>query len=405
MAESAVYSGATVPTTRPSTIVHLSAVASTTTVTTSSATKPQPWFLDKDPHFVPAWARSHVKYAQNLLESSDEPIEYDHDEEDYRDNCFFFPEDCVYHPPSSQPEGPLLLRDWASNPDGTEIDSDQESSINGMGPTMLSNIKMLDTSVLADLLDDNLSPPEITSIFMFSTNGAIFAHASSLPQRQVRSLCATYGAAYKSYAVSHSSGNLTGVNPANHPSSFVTTPSVPLGNVGSIIFELEDHVAVVTKIAHRVLLAVVGPTRIKRSDTVSSSNGNHRRAVLTSSASSDIERTLRPVDSFPASGEHLTRTAHEQAGKLASSAPAPSGSLSISPLASQVAVDNKGADDDADESLRAQWEIDRTNDLDRLAGLNLSSPPTILLALESKSAALGRFLSNKLADLESPDDF
>jgi hypothetical protein len=60
---------------------------------------------------------------------------------------------------------------------------------------------------------------------------------------------------------------------------------------------------------------------------------------------------------------------------------------------------------DADETLRAQWEIDRKSDLDRLASLNLSSSPTILLALESKSAALGRFLGNKLADLENPEDF
>ncbi|KMU83687.1 hypothetical protein CIHG_01469 [Coccidioides immitis H538.4] len=405
MAES-ICSGAAVPVTRPSNQTHHSSPASTTSATAPTAsTTPQPWFLCQDPHFLPAWARSHVKYAQNLLECDDEPIEYDHDELDYRDNCFFFPEDCVYRPPPSQPENPLLLRDWVSNPDGTETDSDHEDNTDDMGSAMLSNIKMLDTSALTDLLEDNLSPPEITSIFIFATNGAVFAHASSLTQRRVRSLCATYGAAYKSYAVSHSNGNLTGINPANHPSSFVTTPSVPLGDVGSIIFELEDYVAVVTKIADKVLLAVVGPTRIDRNTTSSSSNSSSRRAALMSSASSDIERTLRPVDSFPTVHDHLTSSSQEQAGKLASSAPAPGGSLSITQLCSRAGDSSKTTNEDADKSLRAQWEIDRTSDLKRLASLNLSSPPTILLALESKSAALGRFLRNKLADLESPEDF
>ncbi|EEP76325.1 predicted protein [Uncinocarpus reesii 1704] len=274
-----------------------------------------------------------------------------------------------------------------------------------MGPAMLSDIKMLDTLALTDLLEDNLSPPEITSIFIFATNGAIFAHASTLSQRQIRGLCATYGAAYKAYAVSHSQGNLTAVNPANHPSSFVTTSSIPLGDVGSIIFEQEGHVAVVTKIADKVLLAVVGPTRIDRNAVSSPSNTSSRRPVLTSSAASDIERTLRPVDSFPTAHDHLSGSAYEQAGKLASSAPAPGGSLSITQLSARIAASNKAANEDADKSLRAQWEIDRTSDLERLASLNLNSPSTILLALESKSAALGRFLSNKLADLETPEDF
>lgn len=246
---------------------------------------------------------------------------------------------------------------------------------------------------------------------MFATNGAVFAHASPLSQREIRSLCATYGAAYKSYAVSHPTGSLTGVNPASHPSSFVTAPSIPLGDVGSIIFELEEHVAVVTKIADKVLLAVVGPTKMSLGAMSSPKHGSIRRPKLTSSAASDIERTLRPVDSFPTTNEHLSGAAYDQAGKLASSAPAPGGSLSIAHLASRMADvsrtadENGNADANADESLRAQWEIDRSSDLKRLASLNLNSPPTILLALESKSAALGRFLGNKLADLQTPDDF
>lgn len=118
--------------------------------------------------FVPVWARSHVKYARNLLELSDEPIEYD-DDEDYNDNCFFFPEDCVYNPPP----------DLASNPDASaadetdsdsdslllqdDLDGDDDDTDDAMAPA-LPEIKMLDTTALSDLLSDNLSPPEITSI-------------------------------------------------------------------------------------------------------------------------------------------------------------------------------------------------------------------------------------------------
>jgi hypothetical protein len=35
-----------------------------------------------------------------------------------------------------------------------------------------------------------------------------------------------------------SSGNLTGVNPASHPSSYVTAKSMSLGDVGSICAEV-----------------------------------------------------------------------------------------------------------------------------------------------------------------------
>lgn len=161
MAESTIYSETTV--TPPSSQAHIFSASPTPAASSAPAVNPQPWYLDQDPHFLPAWARSHVKYAQNLLESSNDPIEYDHDEEDYRDNCFFFPEDCVYRPSATQADGPTL-RDWASNPDGTETDSDQESNIDEMSSSMLASIRMLDTLALTDLLEDNLSPPEITSI-------------------------------------------------------------------------------------------------------------------------------------------------------------------------------------------------------------------------------------------------
>ncbi|CAG8947069.1 unnamed protein product [Penicillium salamii] len=284
-----------------------------------------------EPAFLPYWARYETKCAQNLLDYSPEPIEYDHEDEDYRDNCFFFPEDCSWTPPHEYRQ-PCLTEDQHQIP--TSIQS----------PTMipgLPDIKMLDAEALSDLLEDNLSPPEITTIIVFATNGAVFAHGSTLSSRQLRNLSATYGAAYTCYAKSASTGNLTGVNPASHPSSYVTAKSMSLGDVGSIVFELNDSVAVVTRIADKVLVAAVGPSKATESPD------------------------------FP--GTDAPTTPDERT-------PAPSPGLDGN-------------------------EIDRTADLARLASLNLSASPAVLLALESKCAALARFLGQKLNDLESPEDF
>lgn len=117
-----------------------------------------------DTPFLPYWARCRTQYAENLLDSSDEPIEYDHDDEDYRDNCFFFPEDCSWTPPNDwavethfQPFKAILdtpvLAHTPSTPDAT----------GNMIPG-LPDIKMLDSEALGELLEDNLSPPEITTI-------------------------------------------------------------------------------------------------------------------------------------------------------------------------------------------------------------------------------------------------
>jgi hypothetical protein len=105
-----------------------------------------------EPPFVPYWARSGVQYARNLLECSNEPIEYYDDDEDYQDNFFFFPEDCVYPPRKGS----------GSSLDVTESENEQDSA-DEMMPE-LPDIKMLDTAALRDLLEDNLSSPEITSI-------------------------------------------------------------------------------------------------------------------------------------------------------------------------------------------------------------------------------------------------
>ncbi|KAH8704983.1 hypothetical protein BGW36DRAFT_286387 [Talaromyces proteolyticus] len=316
--------------------------------------------------FIPYWARSTVQYAQSLLEYSPEPIEYIFDEDSW-DNCFFFPEDCTRAPPA------YLATAYETDTDAHTISvSDVDSCSEDMTPA-LPDIRMLDSEALGDLLEDNLSPPEITSILIFATNGAIFAYASDLPIRRLRSLSATYGAAYTSFAKTSASGNLTGVNPASHPSSFVTAPSLSLGDVGSIVFEQDNRVAIVTKIGDKVALAVVGPSKLEDPETVDN---------VASSIASGTEDPTEAVEPTEAA----------EAGPTESSAASKQ----------SRAVESEG---DTDKLLAAQYEIDRSNDLARLAGLNLNASPEILLALESKSAALGRFLGQKLKDLHSPEDF
>lgn len=223
---------------------------------------------------------------------------------------------------------------------------------------------------------------------VFATNGAIFAYASSLSSRQLRNLSATYGAAYTCYAKNASSGNLTGVNPASHPSSYVTAQSVSLGDVGSIVFELDDSVAVVTRIADKVLLAAVGPSK---SDT---------------DEAGSVAGTQVHQNGFAKPGPEVTSATESNAhrpttnGTYTSQAPATTTSTPTS-----ISRNESEADVQADAELETQYEMDRSSNLARLASLNLSASPSTLLALESKAAALGRFLSQKLADLESPEDF
>ncbi|KAL4811384.1 hypothetical protein BDV18DRAFT_129227 [Aspergillus unguis] len=354
-----------------------------------------------DPH-RPYWACSQVKYAQDLLEYSTDPIEYDHDDKDAWDNAFFFPEDCCWSPP----------KDWDLDDDNSSIEDIAVGECYELDTTDtmipgLPDIKMLDAEALSDLLEDNLSPPEITSMFVFATNGAIFAYASPLPSRQLRNLSATYGAAYTCYAKTASSGNLTGVNPASHPSSYVTAQSVSLGDVGSIVFELDDSVAVVTKIADKVLLAAVGPAKV--ADTaVENAPAGLDLGTAESGTPPAAEPSQVSADGTPSSTTQLQQ--------------APNGTPQASPSTNTNTNDASGPTSKpkhkkgptsapanttymSEAHLQSQYEVDRSRDLERLASLNLSTPPSILLALEAKSAALGRFLAQKLEDLESPDDF
>ncbi|KAL4792453.1 hypothetical protein BDV19DRAFT_392132 [Aspergillus venezuelensis] len=344
-----------------------------------------------DPHHRPYWARSQVKYAQDLLDYTTDPIEYEHDDKDYWDNHFFFPEDCSWSPPKG----------WDFDDDNSEEDialgecydhSDSDIMIPG-----LPDIKMLDAEALSDLLEDNLSPPEITSIFVFATNGAIFAYASSLPSRQLRNLSATYGAAYTCYAKNASSGNLTGVNPASNPSSYVTAQSVSLGDVGSIVFELDDSVAVVTRIADKVLLAAVGPSKTASAvatpaDTSLANSNTASSASSTTGLHTDAASTTSTSTATPTAQPHTNGATSNPTSTSTTPAATPGAGAASGGYMTQA-------------QLESQYEVDRSRDLERLASLNLSTPPSILLALESKSAALGRFLGQKLEDLQSPEDF
>lgn len=138
----------------------------------------QPGYLNQKPlglhdiPITPSWAHRETKYAQNLLESSAEPIEYDHDDEDYRDNCFFFPEDCSWSPPKGWVIETKSSENLSYTADGC-YDTSDDTMIPG-----LPDIKMLDADALSDLLEDNLSPPEITSILYGSPPFGI--HVSNL---------------------------------------------------------------------------------------------------------------------------------------------------------------------------------------------------------------------------------
>ncbi|OKL56203.1 hypothetical protein UA08_08408 [Talaromyces atroroseus] len=333
--------------------------------------------------FVPYWARCQVQYAQNLLDYSPEPIEYDYHDDDGWETCFFFPEDCT-RAPASYPSDASEIETDADTDLSVKSDlSDADANSDDNMTPSLPDIKMIDTEALSDLLEDNLAPPQITSILIFATNGAIFAYASKLSTRQLRNLSATYGAAYTSFARTASTGNLTGVKHASHPSSFVTAPSISLGDVGSIVFEHENQVAVVTRIADKVLLAAVGPEKLPQAVEESKSAAG---------PGAEIDSNVESAESAPA-GEEASSSQQQQQQQHVES-PSPSSSLKA-----------ESQQQNGNSLLATQYQIDRDNDLARLAALNLSSSPEILLALESKSAALGRFLRQKLQDLESPEDF
>lgn len=117
-----------------------------------------------DAEFIPYWARCQVQYAKNLLEYSPEPIEYDYDEDDGWENCFFFPEDCTRAPVFDSYETDSAQSIDSSDNASTSTLSDADTDTDDNMTPALPDIRMLDTEALSNLLEDNLSPPEITSI-------------------------------------------------------------------------------------------------------------------------------------------------------------------------------------------------------------------------------------------------
>lgn len=152
-----------------------------------------------------------------------------------------------------------------------------------------------------------------------------------------------------------------------------------LGDVGSIVFELDDSVAVVTRVADKVLLAAVGPSRL---DPPTPNTSDDHLAV----PDNDVGASVDSVDNGTTPDGSQDNGHHTPAAAPASPIP---------PVRNDTETDD----------LETQHEIDRSTDLARLASLNLSTSPAVLLALESKCAALGRFLGQKLDDLQTPDDF
>lgn len=155
--------------------------------------------------------------------------------------------------------------------------------------------------------------------------------------------------------------------------------------MGSIVFEQDNQVAVVTKIADKVLLATVGPSKLE------SAQDTNEAKVDSTALGSDNAPTVEPPPNVPHGGTNGPSSSAE-----------PPAQTTVESASSHSQNDPNRH---PDSLLEAQYEIDRSSDLARLAGLNLNSSPEILLALESKSAALGRFLSQKLRDLETPEDF
>jgi cytoskeletal protein RodZ len=168
----------------------------------------------------------------------------------------------------------------------------------------------------------------------------------------------------------------------------VTTPSVSLGDVGSIVFEQDNRVAFVTRIGDKVVLAVVGPAKVEE-ETL---EDVHDSTTVTSSAASATDETTK-TESTATETTTATTTTNDTTSSVPTS------------QHSETTGSSTETGGETDKLLEAQYEVDRSNDLARLAGLNLNASPEILLALESKSAALGRFLGQKLKDLHSPEDF
>jgi hypothetical protein len=186
----------------------------------------------------------------------------------------------------------------------------------------------------------------------------------------------------------------------------VTAQSFPLGDVGSIVFELNKQVAVVTKIGDKVLLAVIGPRQLDDEENAPESKDSTKLSTAIPGSGSENANQAASENSTSAAPTNQASQSKTN-GSQESSSDQPPQPASQQDNGSREGNEPQPKDPNRDpqSNLETQWEIDRSNDLARLGSLNLESSPSILFALESKSAALGRFLSQKLEDLENPEDF
>ena len=169
------------------------------------------------------------------------------------------------------------------------------------------------------------------------------------------------------------------------------------------MFELDKQVAVVTKIGDKVLLAVIGPRQLDE-ENPPDSKGSAAAAKPDSESENANQATTENSNSPALANQDQNRTDGNQ-GLSGNSEPPQSATQQEHAPRAESETQPKDPNRDPQSNLETQWEIDRSNDLARLGSLNLASSPSILFALESKSAALGRFLGQKLEDLESPEDF
>lgn len=156
------------------------------------------------------------------------------------------------------------------------------------------------------------------------------------------------------------------------------------GSASSIVFETDRLAAIVTRIGDKILLATIGPSRLTSPGQQEEDDGEQQRE-----GQGQVEH------------ERVDDTVDENAVQ-------PRGSSNGSSRSSNNEVNNQNqppSSVNGQHKQLHQYEPEQQHEIDRLSSLHLSTSPEILLALESKSFALGKYLAHKLEDLHIPKDF
>ena len=169
--------------------------------------------------------------------------------------------------------------------------------------------------------------------------------------------------------------------------------------VGSIVFEVLDLVAVVTGIADKLLLAAVGPSIVEQ-EKQKQKYKEQKQKQKEGQHLENVENHDGAVDEYDREHHHISITENDNPTGSSSSP-----SSTSTTTATGVPNQHQQHDDETTSPSPSASQVGKTatNDVDHLS--STTSPSDILLALESKSAALGKFLGHKLRDLRSPDDF